>query len=260
MTRPRGSPTKCFMNLLRAIAFNIYLQIWTIGMAFLFGPSLLFHSDVVMRLAKVWARGVTFGAAVFLGIRAEIRGQEHLRDKRIVLAAKHQSAWETIKLSTMVDLPATVLKRELAQMPVYGYYFRRAGMIPIDREKGAQAIRDMIRLARERLDQGRTVIIYPEGTRTPIGQKPRYFPGVAGLYKELGVPVVPVALNSGLYWRRGSFIKIPGRIVIEALPPIPPGLDRKLFLKELEDRLETATARLVEEGRADLKRRGYDPG
>ncbi len=248
------------MNLLRAIAFNIYLQIWTIGMACVFGPTLLFSSNIVMRFAKVWAHGVVFGAAVFLGIKAELRGREHLKDKRVVLAAKHQSSWETIKLSTIVDLPATVLKRELASMPVYGYYFRRAGMIPIDRDLGAKAIRDMIRLSRESLDRGRTIIIYPEGTRTAIGQKPRYFPGVAGLYKELKVPIVPIALNSALYWPRGSFAKIPGRIVIEALPPIPPGLDRKNFLRELETRIETATARLIEEGRADLRARGYDPG
>ncbi len=247
------------MNLLRAIAFNIYLQIWTISMALVFGPTLLLPSNWVMRFAKVWARGVVFGCSVFLGVRAEIRGIEHLKDKRVVLAAKHQSAWETIKLSTIVDLPATVLKRELAKMPVYGYYFRRAGMIPIDRELGGKAVRDMIRLSRERLDQGRTVIVYPEGTRTAIGEKPRYFPGVAGLYRSLGVPIVPVALNSGLYWRKGSFTKIPGRVIIEILPPIPPGLDRKAFLRELEERIETATARLVEEGRADLRRRGYDP-
>ncbi len=248
------------MNLLRAILFNIYLQFWTIGMAFVFAVTLAFPANVVMRFAKVWARGVVFGAAVIMGVRCEIRGREHLKDPRIVLAAKHQSAWETIKLSTLVPLPSTVLKRELARMPVYGYYFRRAGMIPVDRELGGKAVREMIRHARMRLDQGRTIIIYPEGTRTAIGQKPRYFPGVAGLYKELGVPVVPVALNSALYWPRGSFSKIPGKIIIEFLPPIPPGLDRKVFLKELEDRIETATARLVEEGRADLRRRGYEPG
>ncbi len=247
------------MKLLRAILFNIYLQIWTISMALLFGPTLLLPPNPVMRFAKIWARGVVFGCSVFLGIRSEIRGMEHLKDKRVILASKHQSAWETIKLSTIVDLPATVLKRELANMPVYGYYFRRAGMIPIDRDLGGKAIRDMIRLARERLDMGRTIIIYPEGTRNAIGEKPRYFPGVAGLYKELGVPIVPVALNSGLYWHKRGFTKTPGKIIVEILPPIPPGLDRKTFLRELEERMETATARLIEEGRADLRRRGYDP-
>ena len=158
-----------------------------------------------------------------------------------------------------MPLAATVLKRELAQIPVYGYYLRRTGMIPVDRDLGVTAIRSLIEQARLRLDMGRTIIIYPEGTRVPIGRPPRYFPGVAALYKQLGVPVVPLALNSAVYWPRGSFVKIPGTIVIEALPPIPPGLDRKTFLKELEERIETATARLVEEGRADLRRRGYEP-
>ncbi|MEO1193236.1 MAG: lysophospholipid acyltransferase family protein [Pseudomonadota bacterium] len=246
------------MNLFRAILFNIFLQIWTICMAFVFAPSLFLPSRYVMRIAQVWSGGVTVLASVFMGIKAEIRGREHLQDKRVIVAAKHQSAWETIKLSNLVDLPSTVLKNELAHMFLYGYYFRRAGMIPVDREGGAGAIRKMIRLAAQRLDEGRTIIIYPEGTRTPIGQKPRYFPGVAGLYKELGVPVVPIALNSALYWRRGQLAKTPGTIIIEALPPIPPGLDRKTFLRELEERIETATARLVEEGRADLRRRGLD--
>jgi len=259
--RPAVEPARAGpLGFLRALLFNIYLQVWTIGMAVVCVPTLLFSARIIMRFAQVWAGGVTFGAALCMGVRSEIRGREHLRERRVIVAAKHQSAWETIKLSNLVDLPATVLKRELAELPVYGYYFKRAGMIPIDREKGSQAIRDLVRQARVSLDAGRTIIIYPEGTRMAIGRRGRYFPGVYALYKEMSVPVVPIALNSGLYWPRGRFAKIPGRIVVEALPPIPPGLDRKSFLALLEERMEGATERLVAEGRAYLARRGYGTG
>ncbi len=248
------------MGILRALIFNVFLHLWTVTMAILSLPTWLFSPVIVFRSAQVWAWGVMKLAEIFLGVGAEVRGREYLRERRVVFASKHQSSWETVKLSTLINQPSIVIKQELAQMPVYGYYFRRAGMIPIDRNKGISAIRGLIKMSKRRLGEGRSIMIYPEGTRTAIGEKPHYFPGIAALYSELDVPVVPIALNSALYWRRGSFTKIPGRIIIEALPPIPPGLDRKAFLAELEDRIETATARLVEEGRADLRGRGYDPG
>ena len=235
------------MSFLRALLFNVYLHLWTICMALVSIFSLVFPARIIVRFAQLWSAGVTFGAAAILGVRSEIRGRRYLEDPRVVVAAKHQSAWETIRLSNLVDRPSTVLKRELAELPVYGYYFKRAGMIPVDREKGAQAIRDLLRQARQRLDEGRTIIIYPEGTRIPPGERGRYFPGIYALYHELGVPVVPVALNSGLYWRRGSFTKIPGRIVVEALPPIPPGLPRAEALARLQSAIERETDRLVAE-------------
>ncbi len=229
-------------------------------MAVLSAPACFFSTITVFRFTQVWARGVMLLAEVFLGVRAEVRGREHLKERSVIFASKHQSSWETLKLSVLINQPSIVIKQELAKIPVYGYYLRRAGMIPIDRSKGGSAIRALIKASKQRLDEGRSIMIYPEGTRTAIGEKPRYFPGIAALYGALDVPVVPIALNSALYWPRGSFVKIPGRIVIEALPPIPPGLDRKEFLATLQERIETATARLVEEGRADLRQRGYDSG
>ena len=140
-----------------------------------------------------------------------------------------------------------MLKRELLWIPCYGWYARKAGMIPIDRGAGATALKAMLRRARAVMAQGRSILIFPEGTRTAVGTKRAYHPGVAALYTQLELPVVPVALNSGLFWPRRSFLKRPGRIVVEALAPLPPGLERRTFLTELQSRIETATERLVAE-------------
>jgi 1-acyl-sn-glycerol-3-phosphate acyltransferase len=155
----------------------------------------------------------------------------------------------------MLGRPAFVLKRNLLNIPFYGWYARKSGMIAIDREGRASALRMMVIRARAELAAGRSVVIFPEGTRKQPGAVPDYKPGVAGLYGQLNVPCVPVALNSGLYWTGpGGFIKNPGKMVIEFLPPIPPGLKRREFMTALEAEIETATARLVAEGRASLAR------
>jgi 1-acyl-sn-glycerol-3-phosphate acyltransferase len=145
--------------------------------------------------------------------------------------------------------PAVVLKRELLRIPFYGWYLRKAGIIPIERSAGAAAVRQMITKAKNVLAAGRPILIFPEGTRKKPDDAPDYKPGVAGLYSALGVACVPVALNSGLFWTGPQgFIKRPGHIVVEFLEPISPGLRRAEFMRFLEGRIETATARLLAEG------------
>ena len=143
-----------------------------------------------------------------------------------------------------------MLTRELLWIPCYGWYARKAGMVPIDRGAGATALKAMVRRAREVVAERRPIVIFPEGTRTAVGAKRPYHPGVAALYTQLGLPVVPVAVNSGLFWPRRRFLKRPGRIIVEVLPPLPPGLDRKAFIAELQSRIEMATERLVMGARA----------
>jgi len=150
---------------------------------------------------------------------------------------------------------AVVIKRELLFVPLYGWYVRRAGAIAVDRRGGAGALKRMLADAQEAAKEGRRIAIFPEGTRTAIGARPPYHPGVAALYGKLGLPLVPVAVNSGLYWGRRSFVKRPGRIVLSFLDPIPPGLPRHEVMAELETRIETATAALEAEGLA-----AYRPG
>src|SRR5947207_10003323 len=160
---------------------------------------------------------------------------------------KHQSAWDTLILPVILDDFAVVVKRELFLVPFYGWYAARAGSIAINRGGGARALRGMVAAARQAVAAGRPVVIFPEGTRTAPGQRLAYQPGVAALYQALGLPVVPAAVNSGLFWGRRSFVKRPGRITLAFLGPLPPGLPRRQLMGELEARIEAATAALERE-------------
>jgi len=171
------------------------------------------------------------------GLRHEIRGLANLPPGPCMIAAKHQSAWDTLIFPLLVNGPGYIYKRELRRIPLFGWYLTRAGCIPIDRAGGPKALRRMIEHARRSLAQGRTIIIFPEGTRLAPGQRGAYHPGVAALYGQLSVPVVPVAVNSGVYWGRRAFHKQPGRIILEFLPPIAPGLPRREFAAELRRHL-----------------------
>lgn len=240
------------MKTLRSLAFNLGFWSWTLAMAIVGIPLLALPRRFVMGHARIWMAGTQAMLKTLVGLDYEVRGREHLPGAPAILAFKHQSAWETLVLLLVVDDPAIALKRELTLIPVFGWYTLRAGMIRIDRSSGATALRSMVEGARAALRRGSPVVIFPEGTRVVPGAHQPYHPGVAALYLQLDRPVVPVALNSGLFWPRRSFAKQPGRIVIEFLPPIAPGLDRRAFMLELERRLEGATTRLVAEGRAQL--------
>jgi 1-acyl-sn-glycerol-3-phosphate acyltransferase len=168
------------------------------------------------------------------------------------VAAKHQSVWETFSLLVLFDDPAFILKRELMWIPLFGWLAAKARQVPVDRRAGSQALVQMNARAREEAERGRQIVIFPEGTRRPPGAPPAYKFGVAHLYSSLGFPCVPVALNSGLYWPRRRMIRRPGTIVVEILPPLPPGMARDAFFRELQERLEEASNRLYGEGLAEL--------
>ncbi len=177
-------------------------------------------------------------------------GLEHVPAGGCVIAMKHQSAWDALILPIVLGDPAVVVKRELLLLPIYGWYAARAGSIGIDRKAGARALRRIVAAARPVVAEGRTVVIFPQGTRVAPGQWAPYQPGVAALYQALGLPLVPAAVNSGLFWGRRAFVKRPGRILLEFLEPIPPGWPRRRLMAELEQRIETATTALMREGEA----------
>jgi len=185
-----------------------------------------------------------------LGLTIEVRGIAHLPPGPALIASKHQSQWETLGLQLPLDFPVFIMKRELMRLPFYGWYSSRSGMIAVDRDGGGKALRRMAQQARETVAAGRSIIIFPEGTRRLVGAPPDYKPGVGLLYGQLGIPCVPVALNSGLFWPRRSFWRYPGKIVLEFLPAIPPGLPRAEFMARLEREIEQATAALVAEARS----------
>ena len=235
------------MTTLRSLLFNIAFYALTalIGLAAL--PLLLAPRRWVMQFGRFWARSVLAVLKAIVGLDAEIRGREHLPTGAAIIAMKHQSAWDTLIVPAILDDPAVVLKRELLLIPLYGWFAWRAGSIAIDRRAGAGAVRRMVTAARLAAAAGQPLVIFPEGTRTAPGQHRAYLPGVAALYGALDLAVVPAAVNSGLYWGRRSFLKRPGRIILEFLDPIQAGLPRREMMSELESRIETATAALERE-------------
>ena len=235
--------------ILRSAVFNLlFFSLTTLMMIvclpFFLGPPLW-----IRNVTRVWAHGVLFLLAAIIGLRYRIRGVENWPQGTGLIASNHQSAWDTIAFLAIFPHASYVLKKELLRLPLLGWYLHRLRMIPIDRAGGGGALQ---RLLREAKDEGemRQIIIFPEGTRVPPGVKRPYHSGIAALYTRLGFPVTPVALNSGLFWKRRAFIKRPGVIEVEVLPEIPAGLGRRAFMDTLRDRIEPARARL-EAGQAE---------
>ncbi|MFN3230707.1 MAG: lysophospholipid acyltransferase family protein [Alphaproteobacteria bacterium] len=235
------------MTLLRSVAFNLVFWGWTAVMVIGCLPVLILPGRWSMAAQAAWGRGSIAIARGLVGIRYEERGKKNLPDGPCILAIKHQSTFETIAFNFLVYHPAIVLKKELLSIPFYGWYARRAGMIPIDRKGTASTMRQMLRTAEAAVADGRPIVIFPEGTRTPAGTAGQYHPGIAGLYRHLKVPVVPVALNSGVFWPRRTIKKFPGTIILDYLPPVAPGLDRRAFMAELQGRIETASLGLLKD-------------
>jgi len=231
--------------LFRSALFFLWFALVSATLAIVFLPALALPRGITVWMSRSWSALVFWGLRVIAGIAFEVRGTRPANG--VLVAAKHMSMWDTMALYLTLDDPAVVLKRGLTFIPFYGWYVSKAGSIAIDRAGGAQALRRMAAAAKAVIAQGRSVLIFPEGTRKKAGAPPDYKPGVAGLYGQLGVECVPAALNSGLFWT--GFVKRPGRIVLEFLEPIPPGLKSREFMKQLEDRIETATTRLIAEAR-----------
>jgi len=216
-------------------------------MVLLFGFALLLPYQVAVWGQRQWARGVIFLMGHTAGIHVEYRGLEHRPEGAAIVAAKHQSAWDTLIWHILLDDPAMVLKRELLLIPIYGWLCRKTRMIAVDRKAGPKALRVMLDDAKSATALGRPIVIFPQGTRTSPGtlvEDVPYLPGVSALYRSLDVPVVPVALNSGFFWPRRQLMRHPGTIVLEFLEPIPPGLRRKEFDVQLQNRIENATSAL----------------
>jgi 1-acyl-sn-glycerol-3-phosphate acyltransferase len=234
----------------RALAFNFAFFAWTVIAGTIGLPFLIAPRPVTMQFGRFWARSILFLLRIIVGLDHEIRGLDRIPRGGCIIAMKHQSAWDTLIPLVVLSDPAAVVKRELLLLPFYGWYATRAGSIGIDRKAGASALRRMIAAARPVAAEGRPIIIFPEGTRVAPGARLPYQPGVAALYQALAVPLVPVAVNSGYFWGRRSFLKRPGRIVLEFLEPIPPGRPRRRVMAELEERVEAATAALLREAEA----------
>lgn len=235
------------MIYLRSLAFNIFffggLTIFLLMMLVV----LPLPDRYMVVCVRTWSRILCGALKVLAGVDQELRGLENIPDEPVIFASKHQSIWETIALVWVFPEQSYVLKKELLSIPLWGWCASKCGHISVDRDGGASALKGLVRDSRKFLEMGRHLIIFPEGTRSAPGKTGTYHPGIAALYSQLSAPIVPVALNSGLYWGRRRFLKKPGTIIVEFLPPMPKGLDRRTFMAELEERIETASRRLYEE-------------
>lgn len=247
------------MNRLRSLAFMawFYVSMAVIGLVPI-AVAMLWRPAAVATM-RAWTASVRWGVRWILGATTEFRGLERLPPGACLVAARHQSTYDTLAPFGFLQDPAFILKRELMATPVFGWYCRKVNMIPIDREGSARALKDMLSGARAQAAKGRPVIIFPEGTRQPVDAPGELKPGVAALYRALGLPCVPVALNTGLVWpASGGGPKRPGRVVFEIQEPIPPGLSREEFMARLTTALDPAMKRLAEEGRAAQQPRRRD--
>jgi 1-acyl-sn-glycerol-3-phosphate acyltransferase len=194
--------------------------------------------------AAAWSRTWLKMYRAICGVSYEVIGREHLPVGGCLLAIKHQSVWDTCALFAVFDRPVFVLKAELMLIPFFGWALARLGCIPVKRGTGKSALDNMVRGTRIALDEGKQVVIFPEGTRTRVGDKESYKTGIAHLYKDLGVACVPVALNSGLFWPRHSFLRPAGVVRIKILETIPPGMGRKPMFNLMVERIESAVRTL----------------
>jgi 1-acyl-sn-glycerol-3-phosphate acyltransferase len=242
--------------IVRSIVFNVvfYLNLLVHLIAAI--PTLVMPRRAILAVATFWGRTNLVLLRAICGIKVECRGVEKIPRGPLLVAAKHQSLWETFALLPLFDDPAFILKRELLWIPFFGWYAWKAGMIPVNRGKRSQALAEMTVRARQELLHDRQIVIFPEGTRRAPGAEPSYKYGIVHLYAETGTRCLPIALNSGLFWPRRSFLRYPGTIVVEVLEPIAPGLDKPAFAERLQQTIETATARLIVEGERELARNG----
>lgn len=242
------------MIIVRSILFNAMFYLNLVFLLIVEMAALLISRGAVIAVARFWARSSLWMLRVICNIDVAWKGIEKIPHGAVIVGAKHQSFWETFALLTLFPDPTFIVKRELMWIPMFGWCLWRGGMIPVDRGAGKPAMTVMNARARAQLEDGRQIIIFPEGTRRPPGAEPKYKYGIAYVYAEGAAPCLPIALNSGLFWPRRQFMRYPGTIRVEILDPIPPGLDREAFFARLQHEIESATARLLAEGEHDRQR------
>lgn len=239
------------MIFLRSLIFNVLFYLTLVLWLIVAVPTFVMPSAAILGVAKAWGRWNVWLMRMVCGTRVQFLGVERIPQGPLIIASKHQSMWETFALLRFIDQPIFILKRELNWIPFFGWYLMKAGMIGIDRKAGVRSLKMLARMTQQQMHRGRQLVIFPEGTRRPVGAPPAYKSGVALIYAEGDVPCMPVALNSGLCWPRRTFLRYPGTITVEFLDPLPPGLKRDAFMTRLEASIEGATDRLVEAGRRE---------
>lgn len=232
------------MTAIRSLLYVALFYLWTALVAVACTPILLGPASWTHWMFHFWGKGVV-GMLPICGVRVEVRGRQHIPKGAALVAPKHQCMLDIFAQFMVLPASAYVMKQELAWIPWFSWYAKKVGCIIIDRDGGATTMRQVIREGTALFEKGRQVVTFPEGTRKAPGAEPDYKPGIAALYRELNVPVYPVATNAGVHWPAHGFIRKPGIIVFEYLEPIPPGLKRAEFMRVLEERIEAKSTELL---------------
>ena len=231
---------------LRSLLYYLLFSLYFLGFGIVFLPLFIMPKSIGISVMRFWARSSQKLLFYLCKIDFEVIGMDKIPNQKFIIASKHQSAWETINfIHILKEAPIMIFKRELLFIPFFGLYALKFGHIAINRKVGLSSIKSMIKKAKETLDNNRPILIFPEGTRQDILSESTYKRGILALYKSLNIPCVPVALNSGKYWPKNSIKKIPGKITVEFLDQIPPGIDDNEFMRILKEQIDTASKRLI---------------
>jgi 1-acyl-sn-glycerol-3-phosphate acyltransferase len=232
--------------LIRSLIFMFVFYLWSAVLSVGSLPLMVCPRRWTLTVFRFWARGVFVQLSLICGIRVELRGGQHVPHGRAIVAPKHQCMFDVFAQFVFLEDSCFVMRKELMRIPFFGFYAWSARMIAVDREGGAAALRELLAQARRRLQEPRQLVIFPEGHRGEPGIAGDYFPGVAGLARDLGLPTHPVATNSGVHWPAHGIVRKPGTIVFEYLEPIPVGLKRAEYMRRLENQIETASNALLD--------------
>ena len=233
------------MLALRSLLFVALFYLWSLIFSICAIPLLIAPSSWMARALPIWTHGILFLLRAICGIKVEIRGKQHIPTGPALVAPKHQNMLDVFAEFAVLPHSIYVMKKELVWIPFLAWYGLKLGCIVVDRDAHAKALRKMVADAKLRFQKSRQLVIFPEGSRGEPGVAGDYKPGIAALYRDLDVPVHPVATNSGVHWPKHGFLRKPGLIVFEYLEPIQPGLKRGEFMRILEERIETASNKLL---------------
>jgi 1-acyl-sn-glycerol-3-phosphate acyltransferase len=236
------------MIWLRSLLFVALFYAWTVVAAIAMLPCLILPRAACAWALRIWGTVDTALLRLICGIRVEVRGRQYMPTGAALIASKHQCMFDIFGAFAFLPDACFVMRKEFMRIPFFGWYAWKAGMVVIDREGHAKALRGLVADSRDRLKAARQLVIFPEGHRGEPGVAGDYRPGVAALYRDLGMPCTPLALNTGVHWPAHGLLRYPGTIVFEFLEPIPAGLKRAEFMKVLEARLEGASNALAAEG------------
>lgn len=235
-----------FTQVVKSFLFNFCYIVWTAIIGIMFFPIVFLPTRIIILVVgKIWAKGLYFFLKLFCNLELNLKGANNRSKIPAIYASKHQSALETFMYHILIHKPVFVLKQELLNLPIFGFYLKKMGMIAIDREGGIKSLKHLLSQVQEKIKDGYSIIIFPEGTRTSPGEEVIYNAGITAIYNMKAANIIPVALNTGCFWPKNSFLKKSGKFTIEFLPSISNELTKQEFMEKLYQQIETKSKELM---------------